>query len=141
MSNEDKTTAPDNSTAVGGRGLSEGLGVDPTRAEFEAWAFVRDFDVTHSKLNPLKYANERTQGAWQVWGHGVSNWRDQRDIAVRLLRECETTLAMWADVAPAVSLRADLRRALGMADECAHRDDPRGCYRVRCQLGRKCVGA
>ena len=22
---------------------------------------------------------------------------------------------------------------------CPHRDEPRGCYRVRCQLGRKCV--
>ena len=30
-----------------------------------------------------------------------------------LLRECETTLAMWADVAPAVSLHADIRKALG----------------------------
>lgn len=61
--------------------------------------------------------------------------------AVRLLRECETTLAMWADVAPAVSLRSDIRRALGTADECMHKADPRGCYRVRCQLGRKCVDA
>lgn len=24
---------------------------------------------------------------------------------------------------------------------CKHRNEPRGCYRVRCQLGRKCVEA
>ncbi len=30
-----------------------------------------------------------------------------------LLRECEATLEMWADVAPAVSLRADIRKVLG----------------------------
>jgi hypothetical protein len=24
---------------------------------------------------------------------------------------------------------------------CKHRSEPRGCYRVRCQLGRKCVRA
>ena len=29
-----------------------------------------------------------------------------------LLRECEATLAMWADVAPALSLRADIRSCL-----------------------------
>ena len=29
-----------------------------------------------------------------------------------LLRECGTTLAMWADVAPAVSLRADIDKIL-----------------------------
>lgn len=29
-----------------------------------------------------------------------------------LLRECEATLTMWADVAPAVSLRADIRKLL-----------------------------
>ena len=32
--------------------------------------------------------------------------------AVTLLRECERTLEMWADVAPAVSLRADIRKLL-----------------------------
>jgi hypothetical protein len=26
-------------------------------------------------------------------------------------------------------------------EPCKHRDEPRGCYRVRCQLGRKCVDA
>ena len=25
--------------------------------------------------------------------------------------------------------------------DCKHRDEPRGCYRVRCQLARKCHGA
>lgn len=25
-------------------------------------------------------------------------------------------------------------------EPCPHADEPRGCYRVRCQLGRKCVG-
>jgi hypothetical protein len=29
-----------------------------------------------------------------------------------LLAECERTLAMWSDVAPAVSLRADIGKAL-----------------------------
>jgi hypothetical protein len=82
--------------------------------EFEEWAFVRDFDTTRSAREPQRYANERTQGAWQAWGHGTANWRDNRDIAVRLLRECERTLAMWSDVAPAVSLRDDLRKALGL---------------------------
>jgi hypothetical protein len=41
----------------------------------------------------------------------------------------------------------DAERALEAALElpeqepvaCPHRDEPRGCYRVRCQLGRKCV--
>ena len=32
--------------------------------------------------------------------------------ALTLLRECERTLEMWADVAPAVSLRADIRKLL-----------------------------
>jgi hypothetical protein len=66
--------------------LSEELGADPKRAEFEAWAYVRDYDVTHSKANPLKYANERTQGAYQVWGHLDANWRDGRDRAVAIIR-------------------------------------------------------
>lgn len=130
----------DQTTTPAQVGSNDGLGaVDAIRSEFEAWAFVRNFDTTHSKLNRLIYANERTQGAWQAWGHASANWREQRDIAVKLLMECETTLAMWEDVAPAVSLRAYLRRALGL--ECANKDDPRGCYRVRCQLSGKCVGA
>lgn len=37
----------------------------------------------------------------------------------RLLRECEATLAMWADVAPAVSLRADIRRTLRLPQTAA----------------------
>lgn len=82
--------------------------------EFEAWAYVRDFDITRSAREPQRYANERTQGAWQAWGHGTANWRDARDIAARLLIECENTLEMLADVAPAVSLRADIRKALGL---------------------------
>jgi hypothetical protein len=36
-----------------------------------------------------------------------------------------------------------LRAALAQEEQepvaCPHRDEPRGCYRVRCQLGRKCV--
>lgn len=46
----------------------------------------------------------------------VCKERDQLLRKVRrlesLLRECSTTLDMWTDVAPAVSLRADIKKAL-----------------------------
>ncbi len=32
-------------------------------------------------------------------------------------------------------------RGSDVQERCKHRDEPRGCYRVRCQLGRKCVDA
>lgn len=96
-------TTNDESTSPRQVALTEGLGHDPERADFEAWAYVRDYDVTHSKQNPLKYANERTQGAWQAWGHAASNWRESRDIAVRLLREVVATYDAYRrrGVAPA----------------------------------------
>ena len=38
---------------------------------------------------------------------------------------------------------AEVKRLLEQPEQepvaCPHRDEPRGCYRVRCQLGRKCV--
>lgn len=103
------TTAP--AGVVSGDRFSH---IEKLMRDFEEWAHVRGFDTTRSAREPQRYANERTQGAWQAWEHGTANWRENLDIAVRLLRECERTLEMWADVAPAVSLRADLRKALGM---------------------------
>lgn len=105
----DQTTAP--ADVVSSREFGH---LEKLMREFEEWAFVRDFDTTRSTKEPMRYANERTQGAWQAWGHGTANWRENRDMAVRLLRECERTLEMWADVAPAISLRSDVRKALGM---------------------------
>lgn len=105
------------STDAGGKSaLSDRLAKNAGRAEFDAWAYVRDFDTTISTYGGRRglYASERTQAAWNMWQHLDANWRDQRDIAIRLLRECEVTLAMWADVAPAVSLRADIRKCLGL---------------------------
>jgi len=37
------------------------------------------------------------------------------------------------------ALRAALEQPEQEPVACPHRDEPRGCYRVRCQLGRKCV--
>ena len=46
----------------------------------------------------------------------------------------------WQRVEPAiVALRAALAQQEQEPVACPHRDEPRGCYRVRCQLGRKCV--
>jgi hypothetical protein len=50
-----------------------------------------------------------------------SSWADEAQMADR---------AMTAAAPPAPS---------ATPVECPHRDEPRGCYRVRCQLGRKCV--
>jgi len=91
---------------------------DQLRAEFEAWAWARDFDTTHSAVRPERYANERTQGAWQVWGHGVSNWRDQRDSAVQLLRQALAALEHHREQTRPIA-RNDaaidaMRRALGI---------------------------
>ena len=55
----------------------------------------------------------------------------------------------WKDDAPSqwttrdektiTALRAALAEPVPEPVACQHRDEPRGCYRVRCQLGRKCV--
>lgn len=105
------TTAPDGVVSSTEFGHLEKL-----MREFEEWAYVRDFDTTRSAREPQRYANERTQGAWQAWGHGTANWRENRDMAVDLLRECEqalndTTGPWW----PArIDLRNRVRRSLGM---------------------------
>lgn len=104
-------------------GFSDQLGaIDPKRAEFEAWAYVRDYDVTHSKANPLKYANERTQGAWQAWGHADANWRGTRDIAVNLLRESLRALEYHREQTRPIERNdgtiTKVRRALGLCEKC-----------------------
>lgn len=52
------------------------------------------FPITARRMRELQEENERLCAA------------------VTLLRECERTLEMWADVAPAVSLRSDIRKLL-----------------------------
>lgn len=51
----------------------------------------------------------------------------------RLWREDSNAKAL--EIAKATTLLTDTLSA------CKHKGDPRGCYRVRCQLGRKCVEA
>lgn len=81
------------------------FGLDPERAEFEA---------QDAKREKLAYARARVS----LLGTGehmseVDAALDSVEKLRALLRECETTLAMWSDVAPAESLRADIRKALG----------------------------
>lgn len=95
---------------------SERTGQEGLRREFDEWAHARDFDLTRSSANHMRYASERTQGAWQAWAHGIANWRLQRDSAVRLLHSCEAGLAHFKEWPLAVELRATVRRSLGMDD-------------------------
>jgi len=106
--------------------LTDGLGaVDELRREFEAWACVRDYDTTHSMLNPLRYANERTQGAWQAWGHAAANWRDMRDRAIDLLRiglaALEHHREQTRPIHDSDEAIAAIRRGLGLCVKCGLR--------------------
>lgn len=94
---------------------------DDVRREFEAWARVRDYDVTRSRLNDERYASERTQGAWISWGHGASNWQATRDQAIALLREALGALEHHKErtrtIARIDEMIGRIRRALGMEDD------------------------
>lgn len=46
-----------------------------SRLDFEAFAKMRDWDISRSQHIPERYANERTQGAWVAWCHGVQTWQ------------------------------------------------------------------
>ncbi len=52
-----------------------------SRLDFEAFAKMRDWDTTRSQINPERYANDRTQGAWAAWCHQAPHAVDERTAA------------------------------------------------------------
>lgn len=54
------------------------------------------------------------------------------------VRDCKGITTYGVRVLAEAVMKMDAVIAGGEA--CPHADEPRGCYRVRCQLGRKCVG-
>jgi hypothetical protein len=65
---------------------------------------------------------------------------DLRDAAQQALEALEHSVKLRDEDYDAMDA---LKAALELPEQepvaCPHRDEPRGCYRVRCQLGRKCV--
>jgi len=63
-----------------------------------------------------------------------------RTAAQQALEALEGGGDSWRLIGPAIDvLHAALEQPEQEPVACPHRDEPRGCYRVRCQLGRKCV--
>jgi 1,2-phenylacetyl-CoA epoxidase catalytic subunit len=75
-----------------------------------------DVAVASTTSDQLGHAREHVSllGAQQHMD-AVNAALDALPRALDLLAECERTLEMWADVAPAVSLRADIRKFLASA--------------------------
>jgi hypothetical protein len=125
--------------------------------------------VTNAGNCPVDGAVMRVAEAWRAWrrrrywtqARQVEHLRmmllaDHRWLAADKTADALTERYLAA-LAPDWYMRqhedtARLRSRLGLVppqgydpgpgpEPCKHRDEPRGCYRVRCQLGRKCVDA
>jgi hypothetical protein len=69
----------------------------------------------------------------------MSNLREAAQQALEALRGYRRELGCEQPCDAEQALRAALEQPEQEPVACPHRDEPRGCYRVRCQLGRKCV--
>jgi hypothetical protein len=69
-------------------------------------------------------------------GRLATDWRPATSDATRHEGEAIVEKAMKY-----VLLAEEAAQAVTQPAECKHQADPRGCYRVRCQLGRECVEA
>ena len=76
------------------------------------------------------------------WHKEIKAWADGEEIQIRLPKMTQSSEAFdWMDLGD-----NDIFRCMNRDYEfrikpqpCMHEDEPRGCYRVRCQLGKKCV--
>ncbi len=74
----------------------------------------------------------------------MSTLREAAQQALEFIKATNARSEFW--LVPGSNLNKTvkaLKAALEQPEQepvaCPHRDEPRGCYRVRCQLGRKCV--
>jgi hypothetical protein len=69
----------------------------------------------------------------------MTTLREAAQQALKSLRGYRRELGCQQPCDAERSLEAALELPEQEPVACPHRDEPRGCYRVRCQLGRKCV--
>ena len=70
------------------------------------------------------------------WAKEIHAWADGAEIEWKAL----ITYDKWTDVGCSNPMwhRTDVEFRI-KPQPCVNEDEPRGCYRVRCQLGKKCV--